>query len=95
MPMRSSWLQAVGHLIEGFETPYGLELLATVHWLAKHQQVEDPAAARHGVANWNRRKARLMKTHQVDKAWERLASQHWIGSDATGCRAASHGPHLG
>jgi hypothetical protein len=22
----------VGHLVEGFETPFGLELLATVHW---------------------------------------------------------------
>lgn len=75
-------LQAVSQLIEGFETPYGMELLATVHWLAKHQQVENPAAARNGVADWNRRKARLMKPHQIDKAWERLASQHWIGGDA-------------
>ena len=24
-------------LIEGFETPYGMELLATVHWVAKHE----------------------------------------------------------
>ena len=27
-------LDRVGRLIEGFETPYGMELLATVHWLA-------------------------------------------------------------
>lgn len=26
----------VGNLVEGFETPFGLELLATVHWIAKH-----------------------------------------------------------
>jgi hypothetical protein len=26
----------VGTLVEGFETPFGLELLATVHWVVKH-----------------------------------------------------------
>jgi len=31
-------LDRVGRLIEGFESPYGMELLATVHWLAH----EDP-----------------------------------------------------
>ena len=27
-------LERVSRLIEGFETPYGLELLSSVHWLA-------------------------------------------------------------
>ena len=31
----------VGKLVEGFETPYGMELLASVHWVARHG---DPAA---------------------------------------------------
>ena len=29
--------EQVAGLIEGFETPFGMELLATVHWVAKHQ----------------------------------------------------------
>jgi hypothetical protein len=35
-----SRLERVSALIEGFETPHSMELLATVHWLAN----EDPAA---------------------------------------------------
>lgn len=26
----------VKQLIEGFETPYGMELLSTIHWIVKH-----------------------------------------------------------
>jgi hypothetical protein len=34
-------LERVSNLITGFETPYGMEMLATVHWVA----TEDPQAA--------------------------------------------------
>lgn len=54
-------LEAVKQLIEGFETPYGMELLATVHWLAHQQEAKVPEAVRDGVKQWNPRKARLMK----------------------------------
>lgn len=75
-------LKAVSRLIEGFETPYGMELLATVHWLAHRQGVNGPEAARERVQSWNPRKARLMKPRHIEKAWERLASQHWVGVEA-------------
>jgi hypothetical protein len=29
----------VGELVEGFETPFGLELLATVHWVATREGI--------------------------------------------------------
>ena len=74
-------LDRVGHLIEGFETPYGMELLATVHWLVHKKQANSPEAVRDGVRGWNPRKARLMKLRHIEKAWERLASQHWIEVD--------------
>lgn len=32
-------LQSAARLIEGFETPYGVELLATVHWAAQNKGV--------------------------------------------------------
>src|SRR4028119_1345829 len=35
-------LERVSHLITGFETPYGMEMLATVHWVAQ----ENPKAAK-------------------------------------------------
>ncbi|HEX3048468.1 MAG TPA: hypothetical protein VHY08_27210 [Bacillota bacterium] len=33
-------MERVKQLIEGFETPYGMELLATVHWLATHENID-------------------------------------------------------
>ena len=35
----------VADLIAGFETPYGMELLATVHWIADHEGAKDAAEA--------------------------------------------------
>ena len=33
-----SRLESVSQLIDGFETPYGMELLTTVHWVQNHEQ---------------------------------------------------------
>ena len=58
-------LEAVTELIEGFETPYGMELLATVHWVAHHggkrnsPPASTPDEAVRRVQNWNPRKMRL------------------------------------
>jgi len=73
-------LQRVADLIAGFETPYGMELLATVHWTAKH--CEPPATyATQSVDlihGWNERKRRLFKPDHIATAWERLAESGWI-----------------
>lgn len=72
----------VSELIEGFETPFGMELLATVHWVATR---EDPEAARkaevalRGVRTWSTRKAELMRPEHVAAAWGRLKDLGWIG----------------
>ena len=51
-------LRQVAELIEGFETPYGMELLSSVHWFACHsdQPAKDEATAVAGVHSWNDRK---------------------------------------
>jgi O-acetyl-ADP-ribose deacetylase (regulator of RNase III) len=75
-PSSKSWqrLQQVADLIEGFETPYGMELLSSVHWVRAH--VEPPAAdaamAVAKVHSWNDRKARMFKPQHIVIAWERL-----------------------
>ena len=70
----------VAELIEGFETPFGMELLATVHWVGTHAEDarRDPAAAGAAVRQWNTRKAALMKPQHVQAAWERLHQEHWL-----------------
>lgn len=71
----------VSELIEGFETPYGVELLATVHWVAKREDPEaalNPEAALANVRAWSTRKAKLMRPEQVAAAWRRLKDLGWL-----------------
>jgi O-acetyl-ADP-ribose deacetylase (regulator of RNase III) len=77
-------LEAVGKLIEGFETPYGMELLATVHWVAHHggpnhsEPAVTPDTAVAQVHSWNPRKQQVFKPEHVQIAWRRLVGHGWI-----------------
>ena len=72
--------KAVAELIDGFETPFGMELLSTVHWVATHQDAarQGGEAAAAAVQAWNTRKASLMKPAHVQAAWQRLHEQRWL-----------------
>ncbi|QTR47335.1 hypothetical protein J9253_05200 [Thiothrix litoralis] len=70
-------LQQVSQLIEGFETPYGMELLATVHWVANENKTADNKVIQQGVTDWNARKAKLMQPKHINKALMRLKTQAW------------------
>lgn len=75
-------LQQVAQLIDGFETPYSLELLATIHWLAHHKDPtvhDDVQAAVRGFQTWNARKRQVFRAEHIQIAWEQLREQHWIG----------------
>ena len=76
----------VAHLIDGFETPYGLELLATTHWVATRDNATDRGAAAELVRAWSDRKGRLFTDDHVAVAWERLEDEGWI----TGARVPAH-----
>jgi O-acetyl-ADP-ribose deacetylase (regulator of RNase III) len=73
-------LNAVSKLIEGFETPYGMELLSSVHWVATHSQ--PPAkSAKEAVVQvhaWSHRKAKMFSPEHIDAAWDRLFSLGWL-----------------
>lgn len=73
-------LSRVGELIQGFETPYGMELLATVHWVAV--RAERPASsvdeAIEAVHAWNDRKRKMFQASHVGRAYGRLVQQGWI-----------------
>jgi O-acetyl-ADP-ribose deacetylase (regulator of RNase III) len=78
-------LGRVAGLIEGYETPFGMELLSTVHWVATHdsdaaQSVDEAVRAVHA---WSNRKATTMKPEQIRTAWEHLREQNWILARAT------------
>jgi O-acetyl-ADP-ribose deacetylase (regulator of RNase III) len=67
----------VGRLVEGFETPFGLELLATVHWVAKHEDATNADEAAAKVYAWNERKRRF-SPRQIGIAFETLRSKGWL-----------------
>ncbi len=68
-------------LISGFETPYGMELLASVHWVATQ---EDEAARDHPetavrlIHAWNDRKRRMFKAEHIKIAQTRLRAYSWL-----------------
>jgi O-acetyl-ADP-ribose deacetylase (regulator of RNase III) len=69
--------ERVSDLVEGFESPFGLELLATVHWIASEEQVEtlDDVIA-HTYA-WNDRKKQFSR-RQISVAVDTLSRKNWI-----------------
>jgi len=63
-------------LVEGFETPYGLELLSTVHWVVTKESAQDLSRISELVHNWNPRK-RQFTLDQITWASARLHEQGW------------------
>lgn len=73
-------LEKIQKLIEGFETPYGMELLSTVHWVTAHEKqvTDDPEAIVSTVFEWSERKKQIMKPKHIIKAWDHLKESGWI-----------------
>jgi O-acetyl-ADP-ribose deacetylase (regulator of RNase III) len=67
----------VGKLVEGFETPFGLELLATVHWVASREQAASVEDAIAKVYAWSDRKKRF-SPRQIGIAFETLRAKGWL-----------------
>ena len=73
-------LEATAALIDGFESPYGMELLATVDWLLSQEGIAPTVpAVREGLHHWGggpgaaARKERLFDDRALSIALERLA----------------------
>jgi len=56
--------------IEGFEGPYGLELLASTHWVVRHENAIEDAPEK--VRGWTRRKGRIFTDAHVRAAIAQL-----------------------
>jgi O-acetyl-ADP-ribose deacetylase (regulator of RNase III) len=72
-------MSRVAALIEGFEDPYGLELLSTVHWVMRANPAarENASVAIEAVQKWSPRKKQHLKSEHLMRAWERLKEQGW------------------
>ena len=67
----------VGRLVEGFETPFGLELLATVHWVATREGARASDEVRAKVYAWNDHKKQF-SPRQIEIALNALISKGWV-----------------
>lgn len=69
--------ERVTQLIQGFETPYGMELLASVHWVSSREGAATEDAAISSVHNWNDRKKAFKKEH-IRTALRVLKEKGWV-----------------
>src|SRR5260370_291683 len=72
-------VERVRNLIQGFETPYGMELLATVHWVATQEpNVRTVDVAIAAVHKWNARKRAILRDDHFRLTWRRLIESGWL-----------------
>ena len=66
-------------LVDGFESPSSIELLATTHYVATHNKrlATNVDEAVEIIYGWNTHKCQFTP-HQISCAWERLEDQGWI-----------------
>jgi O-acetyl-ADP-ribose deacetylase (regulator of RNase III) len=69
--------ERVGNLVEGFETPFGLELLSTVHWVVKKMDARNLADVASKTYAWSERKKRFT-LNQIELTLDVLAARQWI-----------------
>lgn len=58
--------------IKGFETPFSLELLATVDWILKEHPNYSAEETYDNIQSWTKRKAQLIDPYHVQIAYQHL-----------------------
>ena len=69
--------QRVSDLVDGFETPFGLELLSTVHWVVTHNNVSAIDDIVDQTYRWSPRKRQFSK-RQIGLALHSLLQKNWL-----------------
>ena len=67
----------VRELVEGFESAYGLELLATVHWVGTREKAQTLADVVDRTYAWNDRKGQFTR-RQLKIAYDTLVDKNWL-----------------
>ena len=71
-------------LVEGFETPFGLELLSTVHWVATRGRAQGEDGIVAATYGWNDRKKQF-SPDQIRLA-VKLTRRNWLPGGAAGAK---------
>ncbi|MBE9194341.1 macro domain-containing protein [Synechocystis sp. LEGE 06083] len=76
-PETHTRFEKVTDLVEGFESPFGLELLSTVHWIVKNEPVNSLSDVIDRTYAWNQRKQQFTQ-RQIELAVNVLNKKGWI-----------------
>lgn len=79
----------VARLVDGYESPFGLELLATVLWVVEEGRTTDLQEVERAIHAWGARKLAFRRS-QIELALERLQAEGWLGDVQE--QASSAGP---
>ena len=69
--------ERVSDLVEGFESPFGLELLSTVHWVVSEEGARTSDDVIASTYAWNDRKKRFSR-RQIGIAFDVLSEKGWM-----------------
>lgn len=75
-PETSARFDKVADLVEGFESPFGLELLSTVHWVMKHNTTSSVDDVVRQTYAWGERKQQF-SPRQISLAVNVLTKKGW------------------
>ena len=78
-PETSMRIQKVSELVEGFESSFGLELLATVHWLIVKENIKTLDQIIAHTHSWNDHKKQFTP-RQIEIAVNRLVDKGWVSN---------------
>ena len=76
-PSTQNHFRRVVDLISGFETPFGMELLSTVHWVATREGATTADQAVSKTYSWNIRKRMFQEKH-IRLSWDILERKGWL-----------------
>jgi hypothetical protein len=69
--------ERVSALVNGFESPFGLELLSTVHWVATYESAHSLDEIVTQTYRWNERKKQFSQ-RQISLALDVLSQKEWV-----------------
>jgi O-acetyl-ADP-ribose deacetylase (regulator of RNase III) len=73
----STRFDKVAELVDGFESPFGLELLSSVHWIMKNEPINSVDEVISHIYTWNDRK-RQFTLRQIALAVDVLSRKGWV-----------------
>lgn len=76
-PQTKQHFDKVSELVEGFESPFGMELLATVHWVVSKENATCREQVVEKIYQWNNRKKQFTP-RQIELAYNVLSEKGWL-----------------